>query len=84
VNEYASELNISEKKLNEIVNAKTGLSCSSLIYKQIILEARRLLNSGMTAKEVGYELNFDDPAHFSKFFKSQTGQSPTGFQKVQA
>lgn len=84
VNEYASALNVSEKKLNEIVSSKTGLSCSNLIYKQIILEAKRLLNSELTAKEVAYELNFEDPAHFSKFFKSQTGQTPTEFQKVQA
>lgn len=84
VNEYASVLNVSEKKLNEIVNSKTGLSCSNLIYKQIILEAKRLLRADLSAKEVAYELNFDDPSHFSKFFKSQTGLSPTEFQKVLA
>lgn len=82
VKDYAAALNISEKKLNEIVNQKTGASCSTLIYKQIILEAKRLLNANLSAKEVAYELNFDDPAHFSKFFKSQTGQSPTHFVNV--
>ena len=84
VNEYAAALNVSEKKLNEIVNAKTGLSCSSLIYKQIILEAKRLLKANLSVKEVAYELNFEDPSHFSKFFKAQTGQSPAKFQKVHA
>jgi len=84
VNEYAAALNVSEKKLNEIVNTKTGLSCSSLIYKQIILEAKRLLNANLSAKETAYELNFEDPSHFSKFFKGQTGLNPSEFQKVQA
>lgn len=84
VKEYAAALNVTEKKLNEIVNAKTGLSCSALIYKQLIMEAKRLLNSDISAKEVAYELNFDDPAHFSKFFKTQTGMSPTQFQNIQA
>lgn len=83
VKEYASALNISEKKLNEIVNSKTGLSCSALIYKQLIMEAKRLLNTHISTKEVAYELNFDDPAHFSKFFKTQTGVSPSNFQNVQ-
>ena len=84
VNEYAAALNVTDKKLNDIVNERTGMSCSALIYKQIILEAKRLLRSDLTAKEVAYELNFDDPAHFSKFFKTQAGQNPSEFQKVQA
>lgn len=82
VKDYAAELGVSEKKLNELINAKTGLSCSQLIYKQIILEAKRLLRTRISTKETAYALNFDDPAHFSKFFKSQTGVSPSEFQKV--
>jgi AraC family transcriptional activator of pobA len=84
VKEYAAELAVSDKQLNEIVSAKTGESASIIIYNQIILESKRLLNMGMSAKEVGYELNFDDPAHFSKFFKKQTGTSPSEFQKIHA
>ena len=84
VKDYAAALNVSEKKLNEIVNSKTGMSCSALIYKQLILEAKRLLNTDISSKEVAYELNFDDPAHFSKFFKNQTGISPSQYQNVQA
>lgn len=82
VKEYASTLGVSDKKLNEIVQRKTGLTCSALIYNQVILEAKRLLNTNLSAKEVAYELAFEDPAHFSKFFKSQTGISPSQFQHV--
>ena len=84
VHEYAAALNVSEKKLNDIVSAKTGISCSNLIHKQITLEAKRLLNSDLSAKEVAYELNFQDPSHFSKFFKKQTGYSPSDFRIVHA
>jgi len=82
VKDFATALNTSEKQLNEAVQMRTGESVSTLIYKQLILEAKRLLLIGMTAKEVSYELNFSDPAHFSKFFKSQTGVSPTDFRNV--
>ncbi len=82
VNYYADKIGITTRKLNEIVVAKAVLNVSKMIHKQIILEAKRLLNSGIASKEIAYELNFDDPAHFSKFFKNQTGMSPTDFQKV--
>lgn len=82
VREYAAGLKVSEKQLNAIVKAQTGTSASSIIYKQIIMEARRLLNTGLSAKEAAFDLQFDDPAHFSKFFKNQTGLSPSEFRKA--
>lgn len=83
VKAYATELNISEKQLHKIVKTRTGLSTSELIYGQVILEAKRLLNAGHSSKEIAYELNFSDPAHFSKFFKLKTGISPKDFRKIQ-
>jgi AraC family transcriptional regulator, transcriptional activator of pobA len=83
VKEYAQALAISEKQLNEIIQTRTGLSASAIIYQQLILEAKRLLKTNISAKEVAYQLNFDDPAHFSKFFKTQTALSPGDFQKIQ-
>ena len=83
VKDYAKALNISEKQLNLTVKEKAGVSTSTMIYKQIILEAKRLLNTGLSSKEVAYNLNFEDPAHFSKFFKSKTGISPGAFRKIQ-
>lgn len=79
VKEYAEHLNVTEKLLNEIILQRTGENVSSLIFKQLILEAKRLLKSGVSTKQVAYDLNFADPAHFSKFFKTQTGFSPSEF-----
>ena len=80
VKEYAEALHLTEKSLNEIVKKQTGESTSNVIYKQIIMEAKRLLNTRMSIKETAYDLEFEDPAHFSKFFKSKTGLSPSDFQ----
>jgi AraC-like DNA-binding protein len=82
VKEYALELHLTEKTLNELVKNHTGKSASRVIYDQIVLEAKRLLLTGMTAKAAAYDLGFDDPAHFSKFFKAQTEISPSEFRKV--
>ena len=79
VKEYAEHLNVTEKLLNEIILQRTGENVSSLIFKQLILEAKRLLKSGVSTKQEAYDLNFADPAHFSKFFKTQTGFSPSEF-----
>ncbi len=80
VKDYAEALNLTEKTLNEIVKKNTGESTSSMIYRQIIMEAKRLLHTGISIKETAYSLNFEDPAHFSKFFKTKTGISPSKFQ----
>lgn len=82
VSAYAEELNLTPKALNELVKKYTGRTASDHIYKQVILEAKRLLLLGSSVKEVGYHLKFDDPAHFSKFFKKQVGQSPADFRNV--
>ncbi len=82
VKEYANKLGCSEKALNEIVQNRTGKSVSQLIYGQLILEAKRLLKTGISNKEVAYQLNFEDPSHFSKFFKSQTDLTPSDYLKI--
>ena len=83
VKEYAEQLCVSEKVLGELVKQRTGKSTSEVIYDQIILEAKRLLLTGISTKETAYSLNFKDPAHFSKFFKSKVGCSPSEFGKDQ-
>ena len=79
---YADELNLTPKSLNELVKKYTGRTASDHIYKQVILEAKRLLLLGGSVKEAAFSLKFDDPAHFSKFFKKQVGMAPADFRNV--
>lgn len=40
--------------------------------------ARRLLqNAGVQIKQVGYAVGFNDPAHFTRWFRRRTGQAPS-------
>ena len=80
VKEYAEKMNITERTLNDIVKQNSGKSASEVIYLQLVMEAKRLLRTGISVKETAYALNFDDPGHFSKFFKNKTGESPSDFQ----
>lgn len=82
VSEYAELMNISEKQLNTHIKTKIGIPPSELIYDRIILEAKRLvLYSDYTFQEIAYFLNYSDPSHFAKFFKSKAGLSPGDFRK---
>lgn len=79
---YAAELNKSPKTLANyfaLYGHKTPLQ---IIQERITLEAKRLLYyTDKTSKEIAYDLGFDDPAYFSRFFKNQTAASPSEFKK---
>lgn len=82
VSYYASKLNKSPKTLTNLFHLCGYPSPSSLIHKRIILEAKRYLYyTNKSGKEICYELGFDSPAHFSRFFKLKTGNNLSSFRK---
>lgn len=79
---YAEKLHISANYLNIISKKFLHSSASSLIQNRILLEAKRMLKvSEMSVKDIVYDLGFYDHASFSKFFKSNTGLTPTQFKE---
>ncbi|WDF45896.1 helix-turn-helix transcriptional regulator [Chryseobacterium sp. KACC 21268] len=79
---YADKLHISANYLNIISKKSLNTSASSLIQNRILLEAKRLLKvSEMSVKDIVYNLGFYDHASFSKFFRSNTGMTPTQFKE---
>lgn len=82
VEKYATTLNVSTKHLIELCKKHTGKTPLQLMKEQIISEAKRLLfHTQLSIKEIAYELEFDDPAYFSKRFRQLTGYSPEAYRK---
>lgn len=81
---YASSLFVTEKKLNLLCKAQTGLSVGEYIRDRVLLEAKRLLhNADHTVKEIGYFLGFEDPSYFNRFFKLHSGTTALAFRSGQ-
>lgn len=79
---YAGLLSISSKHLIEICKTQTGKTPLKLIQETLISEAKRqLFHTSLSIKEIAYELGFDDPANFSKYFKTATGYSPLAYRQ---
>jgi len=83
VQEYAQQLHISAKYLNQVVKSLLGKTAKELIQEKIILNAKRSLRfTDHSIKEIAYELGFHDTLYFSSFFKKCTGESPSGFRSA--
>lgn len=79
--EYAELLHVSLYQLNATTKAMVGKSCSELINEFVIIEAKRLLiATASQVKEISYQLGYDDPSYFIRFFRKQTGHTPDGFR----
>jgi len=82
VKDYASEISISPKHLSQTIKNITGKVAKDHIQDRIALEAKRLLlHTTLSVKEVGYRIGFQEPLHFSSFFKNREGVSPSQFRK---
>lgn len=78
---YADKLFKSPKTLSNNF-AKLNRSPLQIIHQRIVLEAKRLLiYTDKTAKEIAYEVGFDDASHLSRLFKKHTSTSPSDFKK---
>ncbi|WP_203256521.1 helix-turn-helix domain-containing protein [Hyunsoonleella ulvae] len=78
---YADKLFKSPKTLSNNF-AKLKTSPLQIIHERIILEAKRLLiYTDKTAKEIAYDVGFDDASHLSRLFKKHTDLSPSDFKK---
>jgi len=80
---YADALNVDIKQLNQICRKATGLTVFELLQERLLTESKiQLQTSPGSAKEISYNLGFNDPAFFGRFFKKHTHVTPADFRKM--
>jgi AraC family transcriptional activator of pobA len=79
---FADKLGLTANYLGDIVKHFTQKSALENIHEFIIKKAEELLaqDTQMNTAEVAYELGFEYPNYFSKFFKKQIGLSPKEYR----
>jgi len=78
---YAEALNKSPKTLSNVFALLKQPAPSAIIRERLVLEAKRYLHyTDKSAKEIAYELGFESPAHFSRFFKMYSGSNISAFR----
>ncbi|UPK70400.1 helix-turn-helix domain-containing protein [Chitinophaga filiformis] len=81
VADYAALLHVTPNHLNRIVKNISSRTASDAISEMLAQEAKVLLRStSLSAAEIAYQLNFSDPAAFSRFFKKSTGLTPLKYR----
>lgn len=82
VSGYASQMNVSEKRLTNATIKTLGKSPKTIIDERVLLETKRLLiHTNLSIKEIGYNLGFEEPTNFIKYFRKHTGKTPIEFRE---
>jgi len=85
VNYYAKKIIITEKRLNQATTKVLGKSPKQLIDDRIMLEAKRILaHTTKSVKEIGYNLGFEEPTNFIKYFRKHLNFTPIEFREKNA
>lgn len=79
VNICAEHLCMSTNYFSDLIKKMTGESPGRHIRQFVIRQIKNELASGLTVAEVAYKLGFEYPAHLSRMFKKETGQTPTEY-----
>jgi len=79
----AGEIGINQKKLNEIVRQRLGITACQLVEKKIVTKSIELLKqSRLTIKEIAWQLGYEDQYYFSRMFKKQIGLPPGRYRNL--
>ena len=79
--DYADRLAVHVNHLNKVLKEITGSTTTELIKNRVLQEAKFLLKqTEWSVADIAYSLGFDDPAHFSNYFKRKTSMAPLAFR----
>jgi AraC-like DNA-binding protein len=79
--DYAGQLHVHTNHLNRAVRTVTGKTTSQLIAERLTAEAKALLrHTDWNIAEISYSLGFEEPSHFSHFFKKNASLTPLAWR----
>ena len=79
---FADQLNISSKHLIKAIKTTTGKTPGVFINEKMEDNAKLLLTDNkLSISQISDRLRFSETSSFSKFFKKQTGMSPSLFRE---
>jgi AraC family transcriptional activator of pobA len=82
VSRYAEALSLSPPRLNRLCQSFADKGAAEMAQDRVALEAQRhLIYTSATVDMIAFELGFQDPAYFSRFFKRRMGLAPGQFRK---
>ncbi len=78
---YAREMGVTSKTLNNVTQSIIHQSAKALINEVVIIQSKRLIiNSPASLTEIAYQVGFKEPTNFFKYFRKNTGVSPSQFR----
>lgn len=78
---YTSNLNLTYNSLARYTNQYCNKTPKEIITERLVLEIKRLLAAtNIPVKEISYSLGFDEPTNMVKYFKKNTGITPSEFR----
>ena len=79
----ANELNLSANYFGDLIKKETGKTAQKHLQAKLLEVAKeKLFHPGKSVRDVAYELGFNYPQHFTRFFKQQVGQSPNAYRML--
>ena len=79
---FADKCCYSPNYFGELVKTETGRTAKSLINDRLLSASRQLLvDETLSITQISQRLGFEYPQHFVRFFKAQTGKTPSEYRK---
>ncbi len=79
---YATQQRLTPRYFSAVIKEVTGYNALYWIVQAVTGEAKkRIMESGLSIKEIAYSLNFSSPTFFSRWFKQYTGLTPKEFKQ---
>ena len=80
---YAEQACLSPKHFSTVIKNETGHTAAHWIHLQVVAEAKMLLHMrrDLSVQAIADKLGFEEQATFSRYFRRETGISPSEFRE---